>query len=271
MAKASAQAAKSSAISAHDPKKNLPATGSVDFAAHAGEGMEKVTVRDLMVPRLTILQSLSPQIQKSKAEFDPNAKVGDIYDVGLGEIIKSPMIYLPVQFSKVYIEWKPRRGGLVKIHDDAAILDGCQPNEKGTPTMKNGNIIVETAQFFGFNLSAESRKSFIPMAVTQLKAARRWNTLAASERVKRENGTDYNPPLFYRTYALSAVETSNDEGTWMVWKVDRHVRLEELENWESLFQQAVEFRQSIVRGETRGDVAGMNGEETAQPGAEGRM
>lgn len=227
------------------------------FAAVAGDGLENVGARDLIIPRITILQALSPQVQPKKPEYIQGAAIGDICDVGTQEIFDSPLVFLPVHYVKQYLEWAPRSTGkgLVKVHEDPAILDECTPDEKKRPTTKDGNLIAETAQFFGLNISAGGRRCFLPLASTQLKKARRWLTLATSEKLRREDGSSFTPPLFYRTYNLSTVDESNPEGDWAGWKIERGATLQEMEGWKELYAEAMAFRDSIKKGEVRGDVA----------------
>jgi hypothetical protein len=238
-------------------KSNAVVVADQAFEAFAGEGLENVTSRDLIIPRLTILQALSPQVQPKKPEYINGAKVGDICDVGTQEIFEAPLLFLPVHYIKQYLEWAPRSSGkgLVKIHDDASILDLCKPDEKNRPTTPDGNYIAETAQFFGLNMSAGGRKCFLPMASTQLKKARRWLTLATSEKVQRADGSTFTPPLFYRVYNLSVVDESNAEGDWSGWKVERGDRLQDMgDNWRDHYNEAIAFRDSLKRGEVRGDI-----------------
>jgi hypothetical protein len=227
------------------------------FARNAGDGLENVGARDLIIPRITILQALSPQVQAKKPEYIQGAQVGDICDVGTQEIFEAPLVFLPVHYVKQFLEWAPRSSGkgLVKIHDDPAILDECERDEKNRPITKDGNTIAETAQFFGLNLSAGGRRCFLPLSSTQLKKARRWLTLATSEQVAREDGSSFTPPLFYRTYNLSTVDESNAEGDWSGWKIERGTKLQEVEGWKELYAEAMSFRDAIKSGTVRGDVA----------------
>jgi hypothetical protein len=127
--------------------------------------------------------------------------------------------------------------------------------------LPNGNYIAETAQFFGLNLSADSRKSFIPMASTQLKKARGWLTMATGEKLSRDDGSTFTPPLFYRCYKLTTGEESNSEGTWAGWKVERGPSLPELGakpwdlNWEDIKQESVDFLMSLKSGEANVDAS----------------
>jgi hypothetical protein len=112
--------------------KNVPATKEAAgqevantnefFADNAGAGFENVTSEDMLIPRLTVLQGLSPQIQKSKSEYIKGAEVGHIADVGIGEVFPDGIEFLPVYYRKEYLEWAPRESGkgLQGIHTGGA-------------------------------------------------------------------------------------------------------------------------------------------------------
>jgi len=253
---------------------NLPSSESENvgfFDKLSGDGLENVTAKDLIVPRLTILQGLSPQVQPKKPEYIKGASVGDICDVGMNEVFEQPLMFLPVLFVKQYLEWAPRSSGkgLVGIHNDASILDKGTRNENNQIILPNGNYIAETAQFFGLNLSAGGRRSFLPMTSTQLKKARQWLSISTSEKVKRKDGTLFTPPLYYRTYAISTVEESNSKGDWIGFRIERGPTIEEYagpDEFQNLAREAIEFKNSIQRGELRGDVG-----ESDDHGSEGAM
>jgi len=233
-----------------------------DFGEFAGAGLEDISSNDMLVPRLGILQSLSPQLKKNDAARIEGAEQGHIADLGTGEIFPNGVLFLPVHYRKDWLEWAPRSSGkgLVNIHHDASILDQTTRDEKNRPILPNGNYLAETAQFFGMNLSAGGRLCFIPMASTQLKKARKWITLAMGEKLQRADGTEYTAPLFYRVYSLGTAEESNAEGSWYGWTVNRGPSLDTAEldrPWRSILADAIKFRASLVEGEVRGDVASM--------------
>lgn len=234
------------------------------FGEFANGGLDNVGAADLLVPRLTILQDLSPQLKSTKTEYIEGAKPGDICDVGTGELFPNGIMFLPIFYRKDYLEWAPRKSGkgLIAIHSDPAILDQCsRDNEKNQP-MLNGNLIAETAQMFGLNLSADGRKSFIPMASTQLKKSRKWLTLATGEKLAREDGSTFTPPLFYRAYLLTTAQESNSEGDWFGWKVERGPTLPELQehgfDWQGMKQESVDFLNSLVEGKADIDKSQMD-------------
>lgn len=253
------------------------ATTEVDndlFGSMAGEGLENVGAKDVLIPRLTIAQALSPQLNRKKAEYIEGAEIGDILDVGTGELFKEGIIFLPVLYRKDYLEWAPRDTGkgLQGVHSDPAILDQCTLNDKKKPVLPNGNLIVETAQFFGLNITAGRQMSFIPMASTSLKVARRWNTMASGEKLQRGDGSEFTPPLFYRSYRLSTAEESNNEGEWANWKIERGLTLVELAaelnlNAGELLAACKKFKDDLLEGAVNADTSGMDGPAGGADGA----
>jgi hypothetical protein len=234
------------------------------FQGHANSGMEKVTSKDVLIPRVGIIQKMSDQVNKNHSAYIEGVEIGMICDLSTGEIIDPPMHFLPVVWDKVWLEWYPRKSGkgLAAIHPTDDILTQTKPNEKNQPTLPNGNYVAETAQFYGLNLSAGRRPSFIPMTSTQLKKSRRWITLAKGERQINPNGEEYIPPLFFRSYLLSTANESNTEGDWEGWVIQRGLSLPELPNWKNIFRQAVEFRESIAASISRGDLTNMTDDVT---------
>lgn len=228
-----------------------------EFIDVGGTGFENVTASDLLIPRLTILQGLSPQVSRGKPEYDENAKVGDIYDVGLQERFPEGVEVVCAHYTKAWLEWAPRQTGkgLVAIHESGAIMDETERNATNQPTLANGNLIAETAQFYCLNLTTkERRKSFIPMASTQLKKARRLLTLATGEKVMM-NGTEVTPPLFWRSYFLTTVPESNAMGNWMGWKIERGPQLVERPDYRTILTEIKEFRKAVAEGRARGDLS----------------
>lgn len=243
---------------ATENKQSVAVSTSADpFASFAGAGMEDVEASDILIPRISVLQALSPQLNAQKSQFIEGSKPGMICDVGTGELLGDGITFLPLHYAKQWIEWFPRKSGkgLAAIHDNPSILDRCTLNEKRQPFLSNGNYIQETAQFYGLNLSAEGRMCFIPMASTQLKVARKWLTLATSERAVDSSGNSFQPPLFYRAYELGVTNETNAEGDWYGWSVARGPLLTAIEGWEDMFKRVVQLRDQIKQGQAKADLS----------------
>ncbi len=264
---------------------NLPAS-PIDQFDTGSTGLEDVGSDDLLIPRLSILQGLSPQIKPSKPEYIQGAKDGDICDVGMGEVFPDGVLFLPVMFQKVWVRWSPRETGkgLVEIYHDEEIASETTRNiddegvPTGPPTFANGDILNTTFQFFGLNLSAGRRRCFIPMTSVMLKRGRRWVSWSTSEKLQRADGSEFTPPFYYRTYKLSTVPESNSKGDWNTWNIERSVSLPELNTveghesppWQNIMEDAKDFLETLNDGKAKADLSSM-ATETGDAGEEGAM
>ncbi len=80
----------------------LPASYIDEEMLTGGNGFENVSAKDLLIPRLTILQKMSPQIDKSDPKYISGAEYGDFCDTGTGEIFKD-LVVVPCFFAMVYL------------------------------------------------------------------------------------------------------------------------------------------------------------------------
>ena len=248
------------------------------FEQHAGEGLENVTGSDILVPRLELLQALSPQLKRRDPAFIPDGVIGSIADLGTGELFggldkddnNTPIGFLPVHFSKVWIEWIPREngGGLAEIHETDAIMAQCGDGDDRY-TLPNGNTISETMQFFGLNLDAQARRCFVSFKSSQLKKGRKLNTLATSEKIERADGTPFTPPLFYRSYLLGAGMENKNQDEWAGWVIERGPKMTDLDGFQFIYDEAVAFRKSLIAGESKADNSDL--EKEPDSNNDGRM
>lgn len=257
----------SKAVAKTEEKTAVSTSGAFDMSRFAtgSTGLEKVTSKDLLIPRLVVLQSNSPQCTQGKPEYNEELRPGTIFDVGLGESFGKNIGFLPVSFDKKWLEWAPRDSGkgLQNIFDDDAIMEQTEPDLNGRDVLPNGNYIVETAQIYGLNLHARLRPSFIAMTSTQLKKSRRWMTLATTQTFEVE-GVEHPAPLWFRAYNLGTIAESNAKGSWIGWTVEPWKTIpefateEEPQKAERLFAAVQKFRESIERGEAKADTSQMD-------------
>jgi hypothetical protein len=245
------------AVVAAEGSKELSAVFIDDSMFDGNTGFENVSAKDLLIPRITILQKMSPQLEKGKPEYIQGAEYGNFCDTGTGEAFPE-LVVVPCFFAMQYLEWAPRNTGkgLIKNHGtDASCLKNATPDEKRRMTLPNGNYIAETASFYILNLSANGRKSFIPLTSTGLKASRRWLTLLTSERLKRPDGSEFQPPLWYRSWKVTSVDEQNAEGSWKAWKFSPGDPILALDPTKSLLNEAREFNKQASEGLVQGDVS----------------
>src|SRR5271170_5598922 len=104
-----------------------------------GDGTENVKAKDVLIPRFTILQALSPQVVKKKAEYIEGAEVGDFCNVATGDIYKETATVIPCHFATSYIEWAKNRGGLHANHgDNPSVMDKTTRNERNENVLPDG-------------------------------------------------------------------------------------------------------------------------------------
>jgi hypothetical protein len=226
-----------------------------DFASDAGEGLEDVSHQDLLIPFVSILQKLSPQVNKRKAEYIEGAEPGMILETASRTLYdgeEKGIIVVPIKYQRRYTEFRPRDqgGGLVNDYgDDATILDRCTQGERGGYTTPEGNDLIVSGNFYCFIMDKDGsyRRAVISMSGSQLKKSRRWNTLLMQERAETPNGDVFVPPAYYRTYHLTTVPEENDQGDWFGWEIDKAMTLPEAfpNNAGLIRQEAKLFKKDV--------------------------
>ena len=267
------------------PVKNLPVKATskaisiaeeFDTGGNIPAGLENVNSSDLIIPRLTILQDLSPQTKPKKAEYIKGAKPGMFCDVGTGELFEE-LLLLPCFYAKIYLEWAPRgtgtNGPVMNYGIDSSIMRKTKVTEddKGSkrPMLPNGNYIAETATYFLLNLSARGRASFLPMTSTQLSASKRWMMQITNERVTHADGSEYQPPIWYRPWIARAAEETNAKGDYFGWAFSPHEKnIIEYDPTKTMLEKAKDFYAQARLGNVRGDLEVEADENT---GTDGRM
>ena len=262
-------------------KTNLPATRKTQTpvklsdaesaaAEYAGAGMETVGASDLLIPRLAIIQKLSPQIDKTSPAYVEGAEEGDICDTGTGRL-HDEVLFIPVIYRKQWIEWAEPRGAgaIVQIYNSQSILDECTRDKDGPPRLPSGNPVIETAQFSGFLVEdTQYSKTFIAMSGAQLRKSRRWLNLSTSEKIRHPEQGPITAPLFWRSYILGTQPEKNAKGTWAGWTIARDKTLGEIceridIGFQDMMDDAVLFAKAIADGHEKLNVASLDDIEEA--------
>jgi hypothetical protein len=242
----------------------LATADQMDFlASRSGQGTERVGMADIIMPRVNILQSLSPQINARKPEFVEGAKEGQLFNAATRQFMDKLRV-LPCHYIRHHIEWLPNRGGFVADHgEDDRIMKSIGEggrvkgrNEQKYDVLDNGNLIVPTPTWYCLDLDHGGQQIVIPMPRTQSKASRSWMSQATSERVnpRDTDPTDtrdpFQPPLFYRSWDLGSVIREDGENDWFVFTVNPGPNIFQLKQPE-LMSAAARFRDMLVSGEIK--------------------
>ena len=192
-----------------------------------GAGNENLTTSDIAIPYIGILQALSPQCTKGAPEFIKGAEPGFFFQ-NVNLIVwnpeEAPLMVVPCAFDRVVNEWVPRDsgGGLVGVHSvNTPLLREARPNDKGIPTLPNGNNLIDTATHYVLYLSLVSGKfepAVISMKSTALKKSRLWNSLLTQQTIP--NSDKPAPRWLYQWEFRTALETKNDN-RWFNFEIAR--------------------------------------------------
>ena len=175
----------------------------------AGRGNEDVTIEDVAVPRISMLQDKSPQCKKTKDEYIEGAEPGMAYNTASQKLYGHELLIVPVYFRKEYLLWKHTdfgggfKGSFPTMAEAEAARHALGNTKEGEkPENPAEYDSIETAQHFVLVVDAQGNvleDAVISMAKSQLKASRSLNT-----QVKIGGGD-----RFSRVYKLRVVEVIN--------------------------------------------------------------
>lgn len=171
-------------------------------------GSEDVSIKDMVLPRIDVLQALSPQIKKSDAGYIQGAEQGQIFNTVTGEIYGTEVTFIPVLFRKEYVLWKLRKAGGGFI----GAFGTEQEANKALCQLQNPDEceVVESHQHFVMVLTPHgTEEAVFSMTKSKLKVSRNLNTLIQMAGVDR----------FAKAYRITTVEIDGDKGSYWSFKV----------------------------------------------------
>jgi len=245
----------------------LPSTDVLDLLSeHQGVGLDYDT-SDLQIPFIRLIQAMSPQIKKSDPSFIAGASQGDVFNTVTGQSWEGEegVVVVPCYQETKYLKFKPREQGggyLGELSkDDPDISRTARTGAK--EVLPDGNELVKSDQHYCLILDESGVPTFgiVDMKSSGLKVSRRWKTQIKMLTIKHpKTGELVSPPLFGTKWKLSAVEESNDQGTWFNWAVSNEGFVEDKE----LLDAAINFRKSIMSGEAKAVAEDVLGEDRPQ-------
>ncbi len=186
----------------------IAAAGQVpDFLSQYGAaGNESVGVEDIVIPRLGLLQSLSPELDESDPKHIPDAKPGDFINSLTREVYPAPVRVVFVDRKKEFVVFKKRSAGGGFRGTFATELEAKEAITMGDDPVEHMEI-VETATNFGLILDDEGNvrsEIVIPMTSTKLKVDRQINSMVRLRGAAR----------FASEFFLTSQKEKNDKGTF---------------------------------------------------------
>jgi hypothetical protein len=170
---------------------------------------------DSIMPMLLVIQSGSPQVNpRNERDFIPNATPGSFWLRNSATPIRDGskgIIGIPLMINRVYVEWKPNRGGFVARHDympdDVELIDQGDRFFPRLIRKSTKNVIEETRQIF---LLVGDEPCMLPCTGTKHQFAKELNQHFKTHR--DEDGRVFPP--FVRKYRFTTVPEKNSLGSW---------------------------------------------------------
>jgi hypothetical protein len=197
-------------------------------------GSEKVTQDDLTIPRLEVLQALSPQLDEKEDKYIAGAKQGQLINSVTNQVYGSEVFVVPVIFDKQWLVWKDRDqgGGFLGSFPNPEDAEDKAKEEGGED---KGVRVIDTPVHFCLLVNRETgatEEITIPMPRTKAKVSRQWNSqvrLAGGDR-------------FSRVYRIGTAQEENDKGKFY------NLTVTQL-GWPAqvLYQRAEKVYESITR------------------------
>ena len=176
-------------------------SNAVATQADAPRGLDDEDPSDLLLPRVELLQSMSPAVQQGLG------KAGQL----VNQISKTPLhtdIFVPIAMHRKYIKWIPRNeGGGIEYQTtdpkDPRVIEDTKwgPHGEKPSCTKYLNFLIL--------LEGDTLPIVLSFAMTSYQAGRKLYTMA-----KMAGGDIWN-----KKYKLHAVSKSNQMGTFFVFDV----------------------------------------------------
>ena len=245
----------------------FPAELADELIADSGAGQEMMTKDDYAIPRISILQVNSPQVnRRDEGAYIEGAEPSMIMENVSNALFdgEKGITVVPIRYRQTVIEWKLREngGGFVADHGrDSGVYDDLPKDPNGRPSRddkgriinKDGNQLVDTAEYYVFIIGPENwQPAVLSMSSTQMPKSKRWNTLIDQIRVTNPaDGKRIKPAMFYMAYDLTTVPESNDKGSWFGWSIKKHGSVFSLEHGQDVYLSARFFNQQIKSGDVK--------------------
>lgn len=174
-----------------------------DYIKQGGNrGSEEVKSTDMVLPRLEIVQALSP-IKETKED----AKEGYLFNSVTQEVIGDLAYFVPVYFRMEYLVWKDQNegGGFFGSFNTLAEAETRKQEVVAGGEEPDLIEVVDTPVQYGLRITPDGKtceQIVISMAKTKAKVSRKWNAMIQIAGGDR----------FSRVYKLTTFKDENKKG-----------------------------------------------------------
>lgn len=172
-----------------------------DFMKQGNRGAENVGTDDMIIPRIELIQALSPVRKKSDPAYIEGAEEGMLYNNVTRTLYGTEVTVVPVYYTKQFLVWKDRKAGGGGSNGFRGAFASKELADRAIAELAEEALEVsDTAQHFVLVRNGDDwQEAVISMAKSKVKVSKRWNSLM------RLSNTD----SFSRAYKLSATTETN--------------------------------------------------------------
>lgn len=176
-----------------------------DVSNQPARGSEQAGTDDITIPRIALVQALSPQIDDTDPAYIEGVKAGDIINSLTGENYGKELTIIPIYFNKEYVIWKDRKkgGGMFGVHQTKA--EAVNALQYLDPPVEDYNV-EDTVQQFVFIVNADGSitEAMLSMSRTKMSVSRKLQSLIRLTKMDS----------FACMYRLSVVAAQSDLGKY---------------------------------------------------------
>jgi len=240
-------------------------------------GMEDVDNADVTLPRYSILQGLSPQVNDRKDEYIEGAKMGMILNTATGKVMDKVTLVMAA-YQRRNVEWIPRDkpcpltgfpqvtgGGLYRDYGtDEEILSECTENpDNASLWTPRGHELVVTGTWYVLDPETLSL-GFMAMGKTQFTSSKKLMAGIRDEKLRTTQGIR-PAPLFYRAWEITTRLREHEGNEWFVFQHKPAYRIQEHENGRAILEMVREVSRTIASEDMKIDMS--VGETEGQSGS----
>lgn len=173
-----------------------------------GRGNENVTSDDIQLPRINVMQALSPQLDKQDPKYIAGGEVGMLFNTVTGELYPEGVNFTPVLFAKRFLVWVDRKedaaGGLRGVFDNQVEAEQFRQGEKDRDKLE----VVLTAEHLA--ILDDGEEVILSMAKSKNKVSKSLNSWVKLQKGDR----------FSRRYLLTTITEDGAKGKYQNFKIE---------------------------------------------------
>jgi hypothetical protein len=210
----------------------------------SGAGLAGLGAADFEIPRLKIMQQLSPYLDPIDSRYLPDAKVGDVWDPVNRWLYKAgnPLCLLFLNQRKSVTRWKSKAAGGGFVADYGSDLSILDETDRGRPPkFTDGDELLIAAEYFSFLIdptTGDFNRVILSLSKSQFRKSLKLNSIVASTMVP---GSRQVAPMFYRVFRCSTVLETWMDKRWYGWKVEPDCPIFDLPRGNEIYIEARNF------------------------------